>query len=424
MGQSTFPVPSSGSSTSTVLPVNASSVILDGSLTSAGTYTTTVNGNGSPAYLVASVNPATITVGGTAYSVPANTVVASKAFGASTSVTVAANVASYSGAPTTFTSSTLSSSLYWRSVTFGNGTYVAVGCSSSNTGTTAGAYSTDGTSWTAMTMPSSSTWYGVAYGNNVFVAVQGNSSSYGNASAYSANGITWTAGTMPSNQFWQRIIYVSTPSFSGFVAGEASGSTQVAYSTDGINWATRNTTYAMNGGALATNGTVIVQTNTTQQYIDVITPGATWSDTSYLAFNQQLQWTGVAYGNGIWVAVNNAASTSARYLTAIDPTSAQWSASTMPSQYFNSVVYGGGYFVAISTNNNAATTAGAYSTNGSTWTASTFPSGIWRAICYGSTGKFMAVAADPSTSAAYFQQSANYVLPVNFGIYAGPTTVN
>jgi len=96
----------------------------------------------------------------------------------------------------------------------------------------------------------------------------------------------------------------------------------------------------------------------------------------------------------------------------------------MPSQYFNSVVYGGGYFVAISTNNNAATTAGAYSTNGSTWTASTFPSGIWRAICYGSTGKFMAVAADPSTSAAYFQQSANYVLPVNFGIYAGPTTVN
>ena len=91
MGQSTFPVPSSGSSTSTILPVNASSVILDGSLTTAGTYTTTVNGNGGIAYLTATDNPATITISGTPYSVPANTVVASKAFGASTSVTVTAS---------------------------------------------------------------------------------------------------------------------------------------------------------------------------------------------------------------------------------------------------------------------------------------------------------------------------------------------
>ena len=71
MGQSTFPVPSSGSSTSTILPVNASSVILDGSLTSASTYTTTVNGNGGIAYLTATTNNATITIGGIAYSVTA-----------------------------------------------------------------------------------------------------------------------------------------------------------------------------------------------------------------------------------------------------------------------------------------------------------------------------------------------------------------
>ena len=416
MTSTQYPAPSTGSSTSTVLPVNASSVILDGELTTVGTYTTTVNGNGGIAYLTATDNPATITVGGTAYSVPAGSTVPTSAFGASTSVTVAANVTSYSGTPATFTSSTLSSSLYWKGVTYGNGTYVAVGGSSSNTATTAGAYSTNGTSWTAMTMPSSSIWQNVAYGNNVFVAVQGNTGGATNASAYSTNGITWTAGTMPSSQAWYKIIYVSTPSFSGFVAGEGGGSTQVAYSTDGISWATLNTTYAMNNGALATNGTVVVQTNTTQQYIDVITPSITWSETSYLAFNQTLQWTGVAYGNGTWVAVNNAASTSARYLTATDPTSAQWSASTMPSQYFNSVIYGGGYFVAISTNG-STTTAGAYSTNGSTWTANTMPNAAWRAICYGSTGRFMAVAGNPSTSAAYFQQSAaTYALPVNFGI--------
>ena len=124
MGQSTFPVPSSGSSTSTILPVNASSVILDGSLTSASTYTTTVNGNGGIAYLTATDNPATITISGTAYSVPANSVVASKAFGASTSVTVAAMPAPI--APATFTASTMPSSSSWQGVTYGNGYYVAV----------------------------------------------------------------------------------------------------------------------------------------------------------------------------------------------------------------------------------------------------------------------------------------------------------
>ena len=165
MGQSTFPVPSSGSSTSTILPVNASSVILDGSLTSASTYTTTVNGNGGIAYLTATDNPATITISGTAYSVPANTVVATTAVvGSGVSATVAAPL---SGTPSTFTASTMPSSSNWYGVTYGNGYYVAVATGP----TTSGAYSTNGTSWTASTMPSSRNWHAVTYGNGYFVAV-------------------------------------------------------------------------------------------------------------------------------------------------------------------------------------------------------------------------------------------------------------
>ena len=196
MGQSTFPVPSSGSSTSTILPVNASSVILDGSLTSASTYTTTVNGNGGIAYLTATDNPATITISGTAYSVPANTVVASKAFGASTSVTVAANFATT--APATFTASTLPSSSNWSGVTYGNGYFVAVAYG------TASAYSINGTSWTASTMPSNKVWFSVTYGNGYFVAVQRSSTTAG---AYSTNGTTWTSATMPSSDNWQSVTY-------------------------------------------------------------------------------------------------------------------------------------------------------------------------------------------------------------------------
>ena len=137
MGQSTFPVPSSGSSTSTILPVNASSVILDGSLTSASTYTTTVNGNGGIAYLTATDNPATITVGGTAYFVPANSTVATTAIvGSGVSTTVAA---SFNGAPVSFTSSTMPTSKLWLGVTYGNGYYVAVAGGPTNSA----AYSTN-----------------------------------------------------------------------------------------------------------------------------------------------------------------------------------------------------------------------------------------------------------------------------------------
>ena len=136
MGQSTFPVPSSGSSTSTILPVNASSVILDGSLTTASTYTTTVNGNGGIAYLTATDNPATITISGTAYSVSANTVVATTAVvGSGASVTVASSGFATT-APSTFTASTMPSSSIWFGVTYGNGYFVAV----QGSGTTAGAY--------------------------------------------------------------------------------------------------------------------------------------------------------------------------------------------------------------------------------------------------------------------------------------------
>ena len=223
MGQSTFPVPSSGSSTSTVLPVNASSVILDGSLTSASTYTTTVNGNGGIAYLTATDNPATITVGGTAYSVPANTVVATTAaVGSGASATVAANYAQT--APATFTSSTMPSSSSWYAVTYGNGYFVAV----QQSGTTAGAYSTNGTTWTASTMPSASYWLGVTYGNGYFVAVASGTT----AGAYSTNGTTWTASTMPSASSWTAVTYGN----GYFVAVQNSGTTASAYSANGTTW--------------------------------------------------------------------------------------------------------------------------------------------------------------------------------------------
>jgi hypothetical protein len=403
MGQSTFPVPSSGSSTSTVLPVNASSVILDGSLTSASTYTTTVNGNGGIAYLTASTNNATITIGGTAYSVPAGSTKTSGVFGASTSVTVAAQLGGFPTSSSSFTSITMPSASYWTGFAYGNisGTnyWVAISQSSS------GAYSTNGTSWTATSLAYNQSWTNVAYGNSTFVAVQ---SSAGSATGiYSINGTSWSGMTMASNTNWDDVTYGN-----GYFV--AVGRTTVSnYSTNGTTWTLSSLTSSQT-------------------------------------------WMGVSAGNGIYVAVSQ--TTVGNYSTSTSgPTT--WNTNTMPSSGLNRVAFGNGYFVATHGGGNAA-----YSTNGASWTVGgSAPSGdSYQFITY-QNGLFMMSnnsgttnvawstnngitwsegAYLPSATSSYgigsgngtfivglgssnpglFTQSAQ--MPVNFGIYAGPTTIN
>ena len=48
-------------------------------------------------------------------------------------------------------------------------------------------------------------------------------------------------------------------------------------------------------------------------------------------------------------------------------------------------------------------------------------SSSWTSVTYGN-GYYVAVQGSGTTAGAYFAQSA--ALPVNFGIYAGPTTIH
>jgi hypothetical protein len=70
------------------------------------------------------------------------------------------------------------------------------------------AYSIDGINWTEATLPSSANRRSVTYGNGKFVAVTYNN----NKAAYSTDGINWTATTMPIFTLlgfnnWQSVIY-------------------------------------------------------------------------------------------------------------------------------------------------------------------------------------------------------------------------
>lgn len=395
MGQSTFPIPSSGSSTSTVLPVNASSVILDGSLTSGTTYTTTVNGNGGIAYLTSTANmPPTVTISGTAYTVANNTTVASKAFGASTSVTVTAGPS----IPSTFYSMSppsASNALY--AVGFGNGYFVAA-----NYNSTVGAYSTDGITWLTSTMPSASAWLSFAYGNGYLVAI-----AQGLNGAYSTNGTTWTATTMPSNSGWSGAAY-------GFISGNntfvtVAGTTVGAYG-NGTTWTamtmpssnTWNSVTFGNGTFIAVASSVTAGASSTN--------GTTWTARTMPSASG---WR----NNGTTYGLNGATPTFVAVTTttvgAYSTNGTSWSAMTMPSSINWSVGYGNGYFVAVGSNTSV------YSTNGTSWTIGTAPTGGWLGVAYGNS-TFVTVSGFGSGGAYYSFTN----LPVNFGIYAGPTTIN
>ena len=113
-----------------------------------------------------------------------------------------------------------------------------------------------------------------------------------------------------------------------------------------------------------------------------------WVQTTLPASNY---WTSVCYGNGKFVAAAQNTNIAAYSTDGIT-----WTQATMPaSADWFSVCYGNGKFVAVAQNTNIA----AYSTDGITWTQTTMPdSKYWFSVCYGN-GKFVAVAQNTNIAA-------------------------
>ena len=277
---------------------------------------------------------------------------------------------------------TLPASRKWRSVTYGDGKYVAVAFDSDK-----GAYSTDGITWTEMSMPVSQQWTSVTYGNGKFVAVAGNS----DKGAYSTDGISWTEMSIPTNKLGYDITYGNDK----FVA-VARNSNVSAYSTDGITWTTttlplkkdwQSVTYA--------DGKFVAVAYLSDKGVYSM-DGITWTEFT-IAKNY---WKSVTYGNGKFVAV--ASSTQSGSLGAYSTDGISWSTMTLPSNgTWVSVTYGDGKFVAIKFDSNNV----AYSADGISWTESTLPaSSPWYEVTYGN-GKFVAVAAN-TTNGVYQNASS------------------
>ncbi|HET7629790.1 MAG TPA: right-handed parallel beta-helix repeat-containing protein, partial [Candidatus Saccharimonadales bacterium] len=106
----------------------------------------------------------------------------------------------------TWTSRTSAADNIWKSVTYGNGLFVAVSCSigTVSCNSTAGnrvMTSPDGINWTSRTSAADNEWYSVTYGNGLFVAVSGTGT--GNRVMTSPDGITWTSRSSAADNSWR-----------------------------------------------------------------------------------------------------------------------------------------------------------------------------------------------------------------------------
>jgi hypothetical protein len=203
---------------------------------------------------------------------------------------------------------------------FGNGLFVSIRRTTSST-----SFSSDGKQWVTSAMPFIGNWMSLAWGVDKFVAV----ASAGTTGAYSGNGISWTSMSMPATaQGWYAVTYGDDK----FVA--VGNTSTAAYSSDGISW----------------TGSSIANTN----------------------------WTGVAYGNGTFVAVAGFGQSAGVSYDGIN-----WNLVNLPSSAggIKFITYGNGYFIVTNYVSNDIN----YSRDGINWSTSTRTStyGIKTDIAYG-----------------------------------------
>lgn len=198
----------------------------------------------------------------------------------------------------------------WQSLSYGNGTYVAV----RNSGTTSCVqYSYDAIVWFAANMPVAGDWRAVGFGNGMFLATR-----YGagiNGAATSLDGITWTAQTLGSSHGTMKIIYANGL----FVL---CGQNNVLFTTpNGVNYDIRN----LNASGYATgdygagkfcfpisvanlSGPSLLGATLTTDLISFY-PNTTATIGSTLSPPNVL----ICYGDGLFVMINHDTNTSYNY---------------------------------------------------------------------------------------------------------------
>ena len=263
----------------------------------------------------------------------------------------------------------------WYSVTYGNGTFVALAADGANRVMT----SPDGVNWTGHQAAEANSWWSLAYGNGLFVAV---ASDGAHRVMTSPDGVTWTARDAAEENPWGSVTYGNGL----FVAVAGDGANRVMTSPDGVNWtaqsaAEQNSWFSVTYG----NGLFVAVAAYGANRVMTSPDGVNWTAQTAAAANF---WGSVTYGNGLYLATSFDGTN--RVMTS--PDGVNWSAhQAAEANSWWVVTYGNGLFVSVSMD---GTNRVMMSTDGATWTAETAAeANEWWGVAYGN-GKFVAVAAD------------------------------
>lgn len=238
----------------------------------------------------------------------------------------------------------------WVDADYGNGFWIGVGRNRYGGSTTDIVKSTNGKSWRLLqeVLPHSAQWENIIYANGRWIALPyAHNVSFAKGATSTNNGETWSEiaihGTnngqyFPMTQFKK----IAFDGVSRWVILGRDVSDRTLTSTDGINWT--------GNAALPTAAGM----------------------TDYLT---------LAYGNGKWVALNNAGgSYYAPPMGAYSTNGITWQAMSIPTtQYYKYLEYGSGRFIGLPSYGNTYIT----STNGTGWSTGLLPNNSsWGGLTY------------------------------------------
>ena len=324
----------------------------------------------------------------------------------------------------------------WRSVAYGNNTYVAVSSyvSSSNRA----MYSPDGINWSTSGGTDEKNWNSVAFGNGIFVAVA--NSGTGRVMYSQNNGESWTSGSGAPDSSWYSVTYGDGKFVAvGYNASTTTVSNNVMYSSNGgQSWVGTDSAAARsyNGVTYGNGKFVAVGGGNGLDQVMYSTDAINWTAATSVESNP---WQAVTYGNGKFVAVSLTGTNQVMY--SID--GINWTAAAASeANSWRSVAYGNGRFIATAYSGDNRVM---YSTDAISWTAGeSIPSYEWYGVCYGGN-KFVAVAnnsdqtmssisgtglsgtqadltfADPCTDLQYFNVGDTVTAEEGNALYAAQT---
>lgn len=234
-------------------------------------------------------------------------------------------------------------STLWKSIAFGNGSFVAIADFWSNSGT-GSVVSADGTNWSASNLPKGNLWQSVVFGNGVFLALDGSTHS-----AVSQDGVSWSVyNSVPTGL--SRAVYGNGV----FLALDSSG--YCALSTDGMVWANYGSS-GSRGPIAFGNGTFVIASGAVNSLsTQTSKDGITWTTNSVAVTPFSVQVSTVFFANGLFLALQN---TDQTYVVLQSPDGVNWHEVPVPLNFVSGesgdwfsltcAAYGNGVFVTCGT---------------------------------------------------------------------------